>query len=96
MSKNFTINLANKSETLNSNQKLHLPRKHVRLKFMEVKTNVPKLTQHQIATELGFSDCTIKIYRKGMNLDILITEINPKGRSQSPSVNCPHYYIREK
>ena len=39
------------------------------LKFMEIKTNEPNLTQKQISSQLGYSDSTIKLYRDDIQVD---------------------------
>ena len=61
---NFTIDLAVKSENLNSNSKSRLYKQNMMLKFMEKKSNEPKLTQKQICNQLGHSDSTIKRFRE--------------------------------
>ena len=37
--------------------------------FMELKYNIPRMTQKQICNQLGFSDSTIKRYRNDINMD---------------------------
>ena len=37
-------------------------------KFMELKSNEPRLTQKQICKQFGFSDSTIKRYRNDVNM----------------------------
>ena len=39
------------------------------LKFMEIKSNEPKLTQIQICNQLGYSDSTIERYRDDISMD---------------------------
>ena len=39
------------------------------LKFMELKSKEPKLTQEEISKHLGFSDSTIKRYRDDIKMD---------------------------
>ena len=39
------------------------------VKFMETKSNEPRLTQKQISNHLGFSDSTIKRYGDDINMD---------------------------
>ena len=51
--------MATKSEALNSNSILRLFKQNMMLKFMEIKTNEPRVTQKQICNQLGFSDSTI-------------------------------------
>ena len=58
-----------KSESLNSNSILRLFEQNVMLKFMEIKSNDPKLTQRQICNQLGYSDSTIKRYRDDISMD---------------------------
>ena len=38
-------------------------------KFIEIKSNEPRLTQKQICNQLGFSDSTIKRYRDNVQMD---------------------------
>ena len=64
----FTIDMAGKSEILNSNSILRLYKQKLMLKFMEIKSNEPKLTQKQISMQLGFSDSTIKRYKDDINM----------------------------
>ena len=66
---NFTIDMAVKSENLNSNSKIRLYKQNMMLKFMEIKSNEPKLTQKQISSQLGYSDSTIKRYRDDIQMD---------------------------
>ena len=44
----FTIDMAVKAESLNSNSILRLYKQNMMLNFMETKSNEPKLTQKQI------------------------------------------------
>ena len=62
MSKNFTIDVAVKSETLNSNSILRFYKQNLLLKFMEIETNERKLIQKQTSRQIGFSNSTIKRY----------------------------------
>ena len=66
---NFTIDMATKSENLNSNSILRLFKQNMMLKFMEIKSNEPKLTQRQICNQLGYSDSTIKRFRHDIQMD---------------------------
>jgi len=61
--------MSNKSENLNSNSILRLYKQNMMLKFMEVKSNEPNLTQKQISKQLGYSDSTIKRYRDDIQMD---------------------------
>ena len=61
--------MAAKSANLNSNSLLRLYKENMMLKFMEIKSNEPKLTQKQISNQLVFSDSTIKRYRDDINMD---------------------------
>ena len=56
----FTIDMAAKSESLNSNSVLRLYKQNMMFKFMKIKSNEPKLTQKDISKQLSFSDSTIK------------------------------------
>ena len=60
--------MAAKSEKLNSNSMLRLYKQNM-LKFTEIKSNEPKITQKEISKQLGFSDGTIKRYRDDINMD---------------------------
>jgi len=66
---NFTIDMAVKSENLNSNSILRLYKQNMMLKFMEIKSNEPRLTQKQICKQLGKSDSTIKRFRDDISMD---------------------------
>ena len=45
---NFTFDMATKSQVLNSNSISRLYKQNMMLKFMEIKSNEPNLTQKQI------------------------------------------------
>ena len=47
--KKFTVDMAAKPETLNSNSILRLYKQNLLLKFMEIKSNESKLSQKQIS-----------------------------------------------
>ena len=68
----FTIDMASKSKTLNSNSILRLYIRNMILKFIESKTNEPKLTQKEISNQLRFSHNTIKRYRNDIQKDSLL------------------------
>ena len=63
---NFTIDMATKSE--NSNSILRLYKQNM-LKFLEIKSNEPKLIQKQICNQLDYSDSTNKRYRDDIIID---------------------------
>ena len=65
---NFTIDMAAKSQTLNSSSKLRISRQNMMLNFMEIKSNEPKLTQEEISRQLGFSDGSSVQYRDDINM----------------------------
>ena len=67
--KNVTIDMAVKSENLNSNSMLRLYKQNLTLKLMEIKGNEPRLTQKQICQQLGFSDSTFNRYRNDISVD---------------------------
>ena len=66
---NFTIDMAVKSENLNSNSILRLYKRKMMLKFMEIISNEPRLTQKHICNQLRLSDSTIKRYRDDISMD---------------------------
>ena len=47
-------------------------------RFLETKSNNPKLTQKEIAKQIGFSDSTLSRYRKDINLMSPYEAINPR------------------
>ena len=67
--KNFTIDMAAKSESLNSNSILRLYKQNFLLKIMEIKSEEPKLTQKQNSNQLVCSDSTINRYRDDTKTD---------------------------
>ena len=67
--KNFIIDMAAKSENLNSNSKLRLYKQNMMLKFMEINSNEPRLTQKQNFNHLGYSDSTSKRFRDDNQMD---------------------------
>ena len=66
---NFTIDMAATSENLNWNSVLRLYKQNMMLNFMNIKSNLPRLTQKQICNPLGVSDSTIRRYRDVNNMD---------------------------
>ena len=87
MSNNFTIDQLAKSESLDPNSINRLYKLNLMCKFMEIKTNDPKLTQKQISNQLGFSDSTIKRYRDDISMDSPYKRNNYKKKTtkQKPS-----------
>ena len=57
---NFAIDMAAKSKISKKNSISPLYKENMMFKFMEVKSNEPKLKQKQISKQLGFFDSTIK------------------------------------
>ena len=84
---NFTIDMAVKSENLNSNSILRLYKQNMMLKFMEIKSNEPKLTQKQICNQLGYSDSTIKRYRDDISMDSPYKRYNYKKKTTKQKTN---------
>ena len=84
---NFTIDMAVKSENLISNSKLRLYKQNMMLKFMEIKSNEPRLTQKQICNQLGYSDSTIKRYRDNIQMDSPYDRNNYKKRTTKRKTN---------
>ena len=66
---NFTIDMAVKSENVTSNSILRLYKQNMMLKFKEVKSNEPRLTQKENSKQLGFSDSTVKRFRDDIQMD---------------------------
>ena len=79
--KNFNIDMALKSENLNSNSILRLHKQNMMSKYMEVKYNEPRLTQKQISNQLGYSYSTYKRYRDDISMD------NPYKRNKNRKKN---------
>ena len=88
---NFTIDMAEKSENLNSNSILRLYKQNMMLKFMEIKSNEPKLTQKQICKQLGKSESTFKRYRDDIDMDSPYKRNNYKKKTTniSPTQDPP-------
>ena len=61
MSLPFFIDSAPKSQILDSTLNFGIFKQTITLKFLETKHFDPKLTQKQIAQQLGFSDSTTKV-----------------------------------
>ena len=57
------------------------------LKFMEIKSIEPKLTQKKISKQLGFSDSTIKQYRDDISMDSPYNRNNYKKRTTKRKTN---------
>ena len=79
---NFSIDMVAKSEKLKSNSILLLDEQNIMLSFIEIETNVPKLTEKEFCNQLGFSDSTIKRYRDDINMD---TPYNKKKNKKKSS-----------
>ena len=84
---NFTIDMAAKSENLNSNSILRLYKQNMMLKFMEIESNEPRLTQKQICKQLGFSDSTIKRYRDDIQMESPYNRNNSKKTTKRKTNN---------
>ena len=69
MSKNFTIDQLTKSETIDPISVNRLYKIKKMCKFMEIKSNEPRLTQKHICNQLEFSDSTFKPYRDDIHYD---------------------------
>ena len=67
---NNTFSLQQRSETGNLDSKLISRQYKLNFlcKFMQMKSNEPRITQKQICNQLGFSDSTIKRYRNDKNM----------------------------
>ena len=65
----FTVDMAVKSENLNSNSLIRLNEQNMMLDFMEIKSNEPRLTQKQNCNQLGYSDGTNNRYRDDISMD---------------------------
>ena len=66
---NFTIDMAVKSENLNSNSLVRLYKQNMMLKFLEIKSIETKLTQKLCSNQLGYSNSTTKRYRDDIQMD---------------------------
>ena len=69
MIKKFTIDQLSKSETIDPNSVNRLYKINIMLDFMEIRSNIPRMTQKQICNQLGTSDSTIKRYRNDITMD---------------------------
>ena len=83
---NFTIDMAFKSKNLNSNSILRLYKQNMMLKFMEIKSNEPKLTQKQICNQLGKSDSTIKRYRDDIQMGSPYIRKKNRKKNNKPNI----------
>ena len=69
MSDNFNVDQISKSETLDPYSINRLYKLNIMCKFIESKSNNPKLTQKKISKQLSFSDNTIKRYRDDIHMN---------------------------
>ena len=74
----FTIYLAVKSESLNSNSVISLYKQNMMLNFVDIYTNNPRMTPKQVSKHLDFSDRTIKRCRDDIQKDRLYNRNNYK------------------
>ena len=67
---NNTSSPQERSKTGSLDSNLISPQNKLKImaKFMELKSNEPRLTQKQISKQFGFSDSTIKRYRNDVNM----------------------------
>ena len=65
----FTINLLTKSETLDPKSIDRLYTLKITCKFMEIKSNEPRLPQKEMSKQLGFSNSSIKRYSDDRNMN---------------------------
>ena len=86
---NFTIDMAVKSENLNSNSILRIFKHKMMLKVMGIKSKEPRLTQKQICNQLGYSDSTIKRFRDDIQMDSPYkrSKYRKKTQSQTQTTN---------
>ena len=82
----FTIDMAAKSENLISNSVLRLFKQNLMLKFMEINSIEPKLTQKQICNQLGYSDSTIRRYRDDISMDSPYKGNNYRKKNNKPNI----------
>ena len=83
MSYILTIDSASKSQNLDSNSILRLSKQNIIIIFMEIKINGPKLTQKQIAKQMGISDNTINRYRNTLKRTVCIINKTKKNSQVS-------------
>ena len=93
MNNTFSLEQISKTGNLDANLILRQYKLDIMAKFMETKSNNPKLTQKQIAKSLGYSDSTVKRYRNDIKMvspyriDDLkrprLTSIEPKAEPES-------------
>ena len=87
MNNRFTIDQLSKSETIDPNSINRLYKINKMLDFMEIRSNNPRMTQKQICNQLGFSDSTIKRYRKDINMDSPYNRNNYKKKTKKTTDN---------
>ena len=68
MNNTFSLEQISKTGNLDANLILRQYKLDIMARFMEMKSNNPKLTQKQICKELGFSDSTVKRYRNDIKM----------------------------
>ena len=68
MNNTFSLEQISKTGNLDANLILRQYKLDLMSRFMEMKSNNPKLTQKQIAKGLGYSDSTLKRYRNDINM----------------------------
>ena len=82
---NFTIDMAAKSENLDSSSIIRLYKQIMMLKIIKIKSNKPRLTQKQISNQLGYSDSTIKRYRDDIQMDSPYKRNKNRKKNNKPS-----------
>ena len=69
MNNTFSLEQISKTGELNANLILRQYKLDLMARFMEKKSNNPKLTQKEIAKELGYSSSTLQRYRNDISMN---------------------------
>ena len=86
MKKNFIIDQLTKSQTIDPNSINRLYKINKILKFMEIRSKNPRMTQNQVCKQLGTSDSSIKRYGDDIHLDSPYN-INKYGKKKIKSLS---------
>ena len=92
----FTIGMAIESQNLISNSILRLYKQNMMLKFMEIKSNEPRLTQKQISNQLGFSDSSIKRFRDDIQMDNPYKRYNYRKKKNKSNTTITETHITKE
>ena len=87
--KTYSLSQISRTANMDSNLITRQNKLHQMCKFMEIKSNNPKMTQKEISTEIGLSDHTVSRMRKDINMTSPYKSSNPRHKNDKIRQNPP-------